>query len=125
MEHLHVRLDHHLDVRKTLLGAALVSTEMLASFEDVDGLFAQHVTLRKECGKKTKGMLKDVGMLQKQFPELPEEFIREELLGQHIVEPVGLSQQRGKKEENVIPSRERLQDEIVDIRKRLQKLGIR
>ncbi len=125
MEHLHVRLDHSLDVRKTLLEAALVSTEMLASFEDMDELFSQQTALRKDWGKRTKGMLKEVGMLQKEFPDLPEEFIREELLGQQIVEPVGLSQQRGKKEEEGIPSRDRLQDEIVGIRKRLQKLGIR
>ncbi len=125
MEHLHVRLDHNLDVRKMLLEAALVSTEMLASFEDVDGLFTQQTALRKEWRKRTKGMLRDVGLLQKEFPDLPEEFIREELLGQHIVEPVGLSQQRGKKDGFEIPSRDRLQDEIVDIRKRLQKLGIR
>lgn len=125
MEHLHVRLDHNLDVRKMLLEAALVSTEMLASFEDVDGLFTQQTALRKEWRKRTKGMLRDVGLLQKEFPDLPEEFIREELLGQHIVEPVGLFQQRGKKDGFEIPSRDRLQDEIVDIRKRLQKLGIR
>lgn len=114
---LHIRLDKSVDLRKALLEAALISTEMLATLEDHDKLDQQETISLKNVRKTTSALTKEITTFMKQLPEVPADFLEHEEPSVNVrlrnVQPV------------IVPARDSVQSEIQRIKKRLEALGVR
>lgn len=110
-DHIHVRIDHAIDLRKSLLEAALMSTEMLHTLEEYREFQQMSEMFRKQAVKMTGTMVKDAQKLGKWLPELPEDFAGSKTVEEEQPELMGTETEKYK-----------IQDEIMKIRIKLKQL---
>ena len=111
MDQIHTRIDTPIACRKKVLEAALLATETLKLRDTVLRLDEGKKIFRNQLRGMIKDMQKQMDNLCKSIPELPEEFTQE-----------------GKENElqgyqQFIPTKERIEEDLEDIRKRMRALN--
>ena len=110
-DHMHVRIDNAIDLRKDLLEAALMSTEMLHTLEEYSEFQRMGEMFRKQAVKMTGTMVKDANKLGRWLPELSEDFAGSKTGEEEQPELMGSETEKYK-----------IQDEIMKIRNKLKQL---